>query len=89
MAIVYDGTFRGAYVRVMGPGMPDVPERGSDQYVESLAADLYWAAEQWFRKVDPYHACRPLWFALANEYKGVYREMAERLIREDTERGRS
>jgi hypothetical protein len=51
-----------------------------DQYVESLAADVYWAAEQWFRRVDPYHAHRPLWFALADEYKGLYREVARSMI---------
>jgi hypothetical protein len=51
-----------------------------DQYVESLAADVYWAAEQWFRRVDPYHAHRPLWFALSDEYKGPYRDAARAMI---------
>jgi hypothetical protein len=54
-----------------------------DQYVESLAADLYWAAEQWLRRVDPYHALRPRWFALGDEYKGVYREAARAVIGDD------
>lgn len=51
-----------------------------NQYVESLAADLYQAAEAWFRRVDPYHSDRPLWFALADEYKAPYRESAKALI---------
>jgi hypothetical protein len=58
-------------------------------YVESLAADLYWAAEQWLRKVDPYHADRPVWSALREDLKPPYREMAERLINEDTKHGRA
>jgi glutamyl/glutaminyl-tRNA synthetase len=60
-----------------------------DKYAESLAADLYWAGEQWFRKVDPYHAHRPLWFALADEHKVAYREMATQLIDKDTAHGRA
>lgn len=53
-----------------------------NEYVESLAADLYWAGEQWFRKVDPYHSYRPLWFALRDDLKQPYREMAKQLIEE-------
>lgn len=51
-----------------------------DKYAESLAADIYWAAEQWFRKVDPYHAHRPLWFALRDDLREPYREIAKKLI---------
>jgi len=52
-------------------------------YIESLAADLYWAGEQWFRRTDPYHADRPKWFALREDLKGPYREMARQLIERD------
>lgn len=58
-----------------------------DQYVDSLAADLYWAAEQWFRRVDPYHGNRSRWFArwfaLRDDLKEPYREAAKKLIEED------
>jgi hypothetical protein len=51
-----------------------------DQYVESLAADVYWAAEQWFRRVDPYHAHRPFWGSLRDDYKAPYRDAARSMI---------
>lgn len=54
-----------------------------DQYAESLAAELYWSAEQWFRKVDPYHVHRPLWRSLRDVLKEPYHEMAKQLIEAD------
>lgn len=61
----------------------DARREDRDRYIESLAADIYWAGEQWFRKVDPYHSLRPVWPSLASEYKTIYREIAEQLITEE------
>lgn len=56
----------------------------ADLYAESLAAEIYWAAEQWFRRVDPYYAWRPRWGGLREDHKEPYREMAKQLIEQDT-----
>jgi hypothetical protein len=55
-----------------------------DRYAESLAAEIYWAAEMWWRKVDPYHGPRPKWFALRDGLKRPYREMARQIIEHDS-----
>ena len=55
-------------------------EAGREQYVESLAAELYWAHELWLRRFDPYHAMRPIWRHLAFESKLLYLEMARDLL---------
>lgn len=58
-------------------------EEGRDAYVESLAGDLYWAAERWLRRVDPYRYQSPLWRSLREERKEPYREMAKQAIEVD------
>lgn len=52
----------------------------SEQHSEELAQALHsaWAS---FRAAN-YSVFEPRWFALADEYKEPFREMAERLIRE-------
>lgn len=52
----------------------------TNEYVESLAAEVYWAEETWLRRVDPDHARRPIWSALRADYKLRYREIAQGMI---------
>lgn len=59
------------------------------RYVESLASEVYWAAEMWFRRIDPYHGMSPRWFALREDLKEPYRRIAEQLHQSDISRSES
>jgi hypothetical protein len=64
--------------------MPDLTP--GQQYAESLAARLYQASREWFGEVDPYQGPWVRWFAMREELKTPYREMAETLIELQRER---